>query len=650
MSISLTTHIVVPDEHIAYFYELLSSHGTLAAIFQGATTEVELVICCNHLSVRNQLTRPTPNLSTGGPATSPPNRTPLPATPPPLLPSSQQYGTDLDEATLSQLDLPSPQDAHTNVDHPVEIINLGKIVHSVTNRNRRKERERAQKRQQKLHRTLHSSIRKSSPRKSRNSRGTPRIVSEERVSASDEEADAELSDDEEELHARDDSDHLHCRLSHDLEMEIKDTQDAAEDEPESDTHDSLSLPPPPDLGAATHPPITAPTSDSHGSAAISPGSELTSPRSLKASDTAVVAWFSHLKVPKDDSPAPASVSVAPRLQQKMLDTALAIAGPKSAEDWQTFFAAWRKSGGLASRPVSRDPKREEHLKQYPQAIQHFYHTYNRVEMSTTIEMWRAITHRFAMRDLWAAFLTACQTIPEAQLPIVAGSTNKLRSRQRQYLFHVLHPALRGSASSKSDPTIRKAQSAYHDQMGFAKRWHTLADTLGVGVLGLIPASIVSNNWIQKTLKVDEFAAWIQVIRQWNPRVIEAGQHWQKTLNKALTHQKPPRRLKQLETLTTASLKRFHDPTSLFGPGNVETDVSGDEMAGVNPVVEAEVADESFDASQRTWTGWDAEVNGLPSTELDQFFEPGFNLDDMDLSGVHEIYPTSSAGFEQRSSQ
>lgn len=327
-----------------------------------------------------------------------------------------------------------------------------------------------------------------SPQKFRDAAVADRLISKERVSDSEEDADAELSPNEVPSDTVERRTFTPLHLStlqeqpHTLEHEISHDEGGSQHRV-TDT---------PTMKATTPTPIVATAPEDSLYEEVNPSQGLTSSRSLKSLDPSVAHWFQHLQLPREDSSQFAQVSIAPRLQQKMLDAAVAIAGPKSAEDWQTFFGAWRKSGWLALRPVSRDQGVQAHLQQYPVAIQDFYKTYNRVEMGMATDMWRAITHRFAMRDLWTAFFAACESVSEDELPM-DSNRSILKSRQRQYLFGVLHPELRGT--SESNPSIRKVQNSYRDQLKFAKRWHTLAETLDVGVLGLIPDRVVSNNWV-----------------------------------------------------------------------------------------------------------------------------------------------------------
>lgn len=633
MSITLDTCHIVPDEYINYFYERLSNPATLGAIFQGQQTEVELIVCHNQLRVRTQLTRgppttPSRSLRAPHPTITPPEHTPpLAVASPPPPTSSQQYGTEVDERAFTELDTqPGANPAGGGGDATVQTIDLGDPTHTVTNRNRRKERQRALQRQQKLDSVVSGRVSRSSAlRQTRHRPRPPRVISHERVSESDEDADAELT-------AREDNrDGSLPRLHHSsLIREVPDTQD------QDVTEDEL------EVDAA----VLAKDSSTDSQESVH---EPTSPRSLRTTDPVVTRWFRDLRVPKEESAVLVSVPLSSALQQTMLDFALAIAGAKSAAEWQTYFAAWRKSGGLASRPVSRDAGLQKHLEQYPTAVQHFYHSYNRVETSMVTDMWRAITHRFAMKDLWAAFQTAVTHVRLEDLP-PARTGAKLITRQRQYLFLVLHPELVGYDLSKPDKHVKSMLDVYGEQLKFAKRWHTLAETLGMGVLGLIPNRVVSNHWIQKKLRVPEFAVWLQVIRQWNPRVIEASQHWEKTLRKALAHHRPPRNPKLLETISAASLKRFHDPTTLFRPENGETDVSGDEQAGgvqaggpsVPQIAWESVGEQDFGLG---------ECGGLAGLDPNlEGFNPGFNLEWMDLSGVYPAEPASSGTLEQRSSQ
>lgn len=667
---SLDTAIEARDAYIQYFHAILDDRDLDSAVFGDPTTGLELIICRNTLAIRHLFTSPSSHPLVPPPPTSSGSR-PLPTTPSrprlEVLNSSQQYGSDLDDETLTQLQ-PSPHRDETSEPDPrvergivVEGPTASSLappdgIHSVTNRNRRKERQRAQKRQRQLERVRTGRVIKSSSRLQRRGTRSTQLVSAERISDSDEEADGELSKDEidddvVEGDPADESPAEDTPVEDDeaAEREVAPPkaaqqegmkkaaakQEGAEEEvADSEAGEDRELVPSQVVPRETRaPPRTSPPSSRAEPEAPSrrPSLQLKDfPQlSLYTSPADVEAWFNTVEVCKEDETCAVSARLSSRMQQKMLEAAFAIAGPKSAEDWQTYLATWRKSGWLASRPSSRQLDPIQHLQPYPTAIQHFYHTYSRVETSMVTDSWRTITHRFGMVELWQAYLHACTVVTVEALP-PGLERQKPDSRYRRYLFNVLHPELRGLTGPEPDQAIRKPLKAFQERLAFAKRWYTLQEVLGPGIFGLIPDRVVSNNWIQKTLKRDEFAVWLQVIQRWNPACIAAGQHWWKTLNKALSHQKPPRRIKQLETLSVASLKRFHDPTTLFGPGQTETDVSEDEPL------------DRPDREALDVEAWSGDLSDLIGDGRPVLFSPGFNLEDLELEGIyHDLVIPSS---------
>jgi hypothetical protein len=345
---------------------------------------------------------------------------------------------------------------------------------------------------------------------------------------------------------------------------------------------------------------------------------------MERSAAQVASWFTNAQV-TDKKGVRISVSTSPAARAKMVRNAVAIAGVQCAEDWQQYMNTWRKYGHLTSRPTSRNKTSLTHLRGVSAEIRAFYYKYCRVEVSEVTNNWRAITDRIRQVDLWEAFLRAGQTIPSKDLGMVRNG-QVLLSQQKVYLFSIIHPEFKGIDSPSGTGGCKREWGRFRHQLWAASRWHTLQLELGYGVLGLIPSRVVSNSWVERTLKVDEFSLWILVIRAWNPRCLEASQAWASTLRRAFSHQGPSRRMKALEGIPSASLKTFGNTATLFGPSDiseVETGGGSGEDAPTPPPNSQELTRSS------QLQEWSVGLMGLES-DFGFFDTGGVNFDGLDL--------------------
>jgi hypothetical protein len=277
----------------------------------------------------------------------------------------------------------------------------------------------------------------------------------------------------------------------------------------------------------------------------------------------VASWFAKTQV-QDKEGQPVFVPTLPAVRMTMVRNAKAIAGVKSTEDWQQYMQTWRTYGHLTSRPTSQKRTSLEHLQDVSLEIRAFYFKYYRVEVSDVTDSWRAITHRIRQVDLWEAFLQAGRTIPSKDLAPLRNGQVAL-SQQKVYLFRIIYPEFREVDNPDGTAACKKIWNKFQYQLRAATRWYTLQAELGYGILGLIPNRVVSNTWVQRTLKANEFPLWILVIRAWNPGCLEASQVLASTLRRALGNQGPSRGMKALEGIPTASLRTFGNTATLFGP-------------------------------------------------------------------------------------
>lgn len=355
----------------------------------------------------------------------------------------------------------------------------------------------------------------------------------------------------------------------------------------------------------------------------------------KYSQDRVALWFANAQVGVDGG----SVSTTPAIQAQMVRNAMAIAGPKSVEDWKMFMETWRASGHLTSRPASRNNQLPpSHLHSQTIEVTDFYYKYKKVEACDVADSWKAITYRIRMVDLWEVLLRAGGSIPHHELPpLQRGQT--LQSSRKAFLFGMLHPEFRGVIDPHISPASKKQWKTFTYRLGYAERWHTLQRELGYGILGLIPNCVVSNNWVQRTMKLNEFALWINVIKHFNPQCLSAARNWSRTLNKAISSRKPSEKRRALEDMPTASIKHFNDTSTLFGPTNSETELSGDDMV-------PELSLSQIMAPSSQGQQWGAVLTGLETDwRIFENNEQWIDLGELDLQQINPGIPLGNLSMD-----
>jgi hypothetical protein len=65
-------------------------------------------------------------------------------------------------------------------------------------------------------------------------------------------------------------------------------------------------------------------------------------------------------------------------------------------------------------------------------------------------------------------------------------------------------------------------AAYNARLERSRRWYEAADTLGWGLLVLIPSDTVTPHWVEQTLRAAEWNIWLQLVQRVNPATVAAS--------------------------------------------------------------------------------------------------------------------------------
>lgn len=246
---------------------------------------------------------------------------------------------------------------------------------------------------------------------------------------------------------------------------------------------------------------------------------------------------------------------------KILDAAFAVAGPAAMQDilglcqrwregsvWQARLEAERKTSALEAEWSGRVPEGEQ-----KSAIVALHVAAYWALRDDADDFVRAIVRRRRLADLWDAF----ESLLRPQIKPNPGWKRKWAEVVRSRMIEA-HPGLEPGGEQ-----YRQVIKSFERQLRLGERWCRLRREFGPGIFALLPRIVVSNRWVEQTLKAAQFDAWLDVLKRHNPpdRVVvaRAGE----LIEMALNGDEPPIRLR-LEMSSSADIARdCRDPALLL---------------------------------------------------------------------------------------
>ncbi len=268
---------------------------------------------------------------------------------------------------------------------------------------------------------------------------------------------------------------------------------------------------------------------------------------------------------------------------KMLDATFAVAGPAAMQDILSFCQRWReglvqqsrqevkrKTGDLRTECNDRLPDSEQ-----KSAIVTLHVAAYWALRDDTDDFVRSIVHRRRLADFWDAF----EELLRPNIKPLCGWKKKwaeVVNRRMAEAYPTLEP---------QRDEYRRALRSFERQLRYGERWSRLRREFGAGILALLPRAVISNRWVEQTLKTAQFDAWLNVLRRHNCPgsliVVRAGE----LIERALTGEEPPTQLRQ-ESSSFADIARdCRDPALLLpssGPRDGEEDAYGSDGAFDDP--------------------------------------------------------------------
>ena len=353
-------------------------------------------------------------------------------------------------------------------------------------------------------------------------------------------------------------------------------------------------------------------------------------------------------------------------RRRMVGLALRVGNVESMQCWQDIYRQWRVEKSMASAGIgSRMDEPTGNLvsgatprakgQSMVAAFRKAYHAYLRSEASGLFEN---IRHRVTLAQLAETYQelyegihlkgSDAQDVGEEDAVVRRGRRRRrgvdgrvedgawqgvgqgLDTRKKTFLFFSIYPEWKSYTLTPMKHDMTKAAYRKLDKLNYyGKRWLTIQQELGMGVLSLLPPS-VTNRFVEQDLKPPELPLWIELIRTFNPQCIRLGEAVLVGLQLALNGSTPSSKTLPLERVTEDQLGQRTDFCDLFD----ETDgweMDDGEVEG-SPLLPAPT---DFALAQPVgqrfgWGPWDAgrsitqQVNDIPD------LDPTFYFDDEQL--------------------
>jgi hypothetical protein len=248
---------------------------------------------------------------------------------------------------------------------------------------------------------------------------------------------------------------------------------------------------------------------------------------IAKSDEATIAWI--IKQPISDDVDFYSASPTPYFTAcALLEKARVLGNQTSRYHAAQFLQNWREQGtpfptdgssnSLAHySQVERNAVGWPAQSQAPATDSAFRFAWS---MCTRFESRLAALHissRWALALLGEAYIQKVKQLQEGDL---TGSNDRSRNRYGkgpvrteaiEALIKLIHPT----------PT-RKDQEFFRTRLKQAMRWYTIVQSLGWGILPLIPHEDISNRWVERVLRVSELDTFVNLVKRERPDLCAAS--------------------------------------------------------------------------------------------------------------------------------
>lgn len=247
-----------------------------------------------------------------------------------------------------------------------------------------------------------------------------------------------------------------------------------------------------------------------------PAAETAAHQAITPADEPTVAWI--IKQPAGPHDFFNATKHPYVTANTMLRCARAVGNDTAKIHAAYFVHNWRRSGHplvLESHASALVPQAAAAAAASAQAIAQdpFHVEWAAVSFSEAVTATAGVVYRWGMASLGRRYQRKVDALKSAaasttDAPAHQGNDQKLRNQAKKAIWE-----------EKKPPCSWKA---YNARLKRSRRWYQAAETLGWGLLVLIPADIVTPNWVEQTLRAAEWDIWLQLVQRVNPGAVEAS--------------------------------------------------------------------------------------------------------------------------------
>lgn len=211
----------------------------------------------------------------------------------------------------------------------------------------------------------------------------------------------------------------------------------------------------------------------------------------------------------------------------LLEKARAMGNASSRVHAAQFLQAWRKRGSpfhgesnaiLASQDFGSTLSQVRGRRRVNAVDNAFRFAWEMCNQSEGEMATVHIAYRWAAALLGQAYQTKIEQIRKADKDMVI-STARSRNGKGQVRAEAADDLL---ALVYTKPTD-KDRRLFKNRVNRGMRWYTMGQALGWGSFCLVPHDVISNTWIEYTLRVPELNIWLELVKKVNPDVFKAAQ-------------------------------------------------------------------------------------------------------------------------------
>lgn len=251
-----------------------------------------------------------------------------------------------------------------------------------------------------------------------------------------------------------------------------------------------------------------------------------------------------------------------RFSQQMVRTALAIGSVQVIQEWQALLRQWRSTRRVQharawttpNLDLSADARRQlvdrhPHLQGRHAAVQDFYQAWTHTESLQVDGFIMAVAHRAGLQALAGAYDRAVGHVDGRR-----GRGRGERSLAKQMLFGIAYPQWKEIPQPTTFGPSRTAWTTFEHRLAKARRWATVANALGPGVITIMSTVTIPHAWVERTLTTPALALWLRLVDAVNPEARIMGALALRVITDLQTRQRPSSKLLQLEVTLPAHLE------------------------------------------------------------------------------------------------